>query len=64
MKLTKSLLCAATLLLGIAGAHAAELETIEKGALLIGSDQVYPPYDYVENGETKGLDRLADFVRL
>ncbi len=62
MKRMKSLLCAATLLLGIAGAHAAELETIEKGTLLIGSDQVYPPYDYIENGETKGLD--ADVMAL
>ncbi|TKT69553.1 ABC transporter substrate-binding protein [Aquamicrobium sp. LC103] len=28
----------------------------------IGSDQVYPPYDYVENGVTKGLD--ADVMAL
>lgn len=62
MKLMKRLLCAATLLFGLAGAQAAELETIEQGTLLIGSDQVYPPYDYIENGETKGLD--ADVMAL
>ncbi|QIG49056.1 ABC transporter substrate-binding protein [Nordella sp. HKS 07] len=55
-------LCAVTLAFGLAGAQAAEVETIEQGTLLIGSDQVYPPYDYIENGETKGLD--ADVMAL
>jgi polar amino acid transport system substrate-binding protein len=42
--------------------HAAEIQTIENGTLLIGSDQVYPPYDYIEDGVTKGLD--ADVMAL
>lgn len=46
----------------IHGANAADLKTIEAGTLLIGSDQVYPPYDYVENGVSKGLD--ADVMAL
>lgn len=46
----------AALALGTGAAHAEGVKTIEKGTLLIGSDQVYPPYDYVENGVTKGLD--------
>jgi polar amino acid transport system substrate-binding protein len=46
----------------IHAANAADLKTIEAGTLLIGSDQVYPPYDYVENGVTKGLD--ADVMAL
>ncbi|MGI6246885.1 MAG: ABC transporter substrate-binding protein [Pseudochelatococcus sp.] len=53
----------ALLPLGVAvPAGASELKTIEKGTLLIGSDQVYPPYDYVEDGVTKGLD--ADVMAL
>lgn len=53
----------ALLPLGVAApAGASELKTIEKGTLLIGSDQVYPPYDYVEDGVTKGLD--ADVMAL
>lgn len=53
----------ALLPLGVAAqAGASDLKTIEKGTLLIGSDQVYPPYDYVENGVTKGLD--ADVMAL
>lgn len=63
--MTKRLLAgfwAMTLAFGIVGAEAAEVETIEKGTLLIGSDQVYPPYDYIENGVTKGLD--ADVMAL
>ncbi|CAN7660732.1 transporter substrate-binding domain-containing protein [Pararhizobium sp. LjRoot238] len=35
---------------------AAELKTINEGTLLVGSDQVYPPYDFVEGGVTKGFD--------
>lgn len=42
--------------------HAAEIQTIENGTLVIGSDQVYPPYDYIEDGVTKGLD--ADVMAL
>ncbi|MDQ0474089.1 transporter substrate-binding domain-containing protein [Labrys wisconsinensis] len=45
-----------------AAARAADLQTIEPGTILVGSDQVYPPYDYVENGVTKGLD--ADVMAL
>lgn len=37
-------------------AMAQDLPTISAGVLTIGSDQVYPPYDYLENGETKGFD--------
>ncbi|MET2826089.1 transporter substrate-binding domain-containing protein [Mesorhizobium shangrilense] len=43
-------------------AHAAEPQTIEAGTLVIGSDLVYPPYDYMENGEAKGFD--ADLMAL
>ncbi|WP_274631354.1 transporter substrate-binding domain-containing protein [Arvimicrobium flavum] len=43
-------------------AQAEDVKTISLGVLQIGSDQVYPPYDYVENGETKGLD--ADVMAL
>ncbi len=35
---------------------AADVKTITDGMLLVGSDQVYPPYDYVEAGVTKGFD--------
>jgi polar amino acid transport system substrate-binding protein len=42
--------------------HAAEIETIQPGAIQVGSDQVYPPYDYIEGGVTKGLD--ADVMAL
>ncbi|MDW6022970.1 ABC transporter substrate-binding protein [Mesorhizobium sp. BAC0120] len=57
-------LLACTLVAGlvVGGAQAADVRTIEPGVLLAGSDQVYPPYDYVENGETKGLD--ADVMAL
>lgn len=41
---------------------AAEVQTIEAGTIQVGSDQVYPPYDYVEGGVTKGLD--ADVMSL
>ncbi len=37
-------------------AHSEDAGTITAGKLLVGSDQVYPPYDYLENGVTKGLD--------
>lgn len=63
MKGSMKYLAAALAVVWAAGsALAAEIETVEKGALLIGSDQVYPPYDYVENGETKGFD--ADVLAL
>ena len=54
-----------SLWLGVAAstsATAAELPTIEPKTILAGSDQVFPPYDYVENGVTKGLD--ADVMAL
>jgi len=58
-----SAMLAGVVSLGFAGnIHAAEVQTIESGTLLIGSDQVYPPYDYVEDGVTKGLD--ADVMAL
>jgi polar amino acid transport system substrate-binding protein len=56
---------AASLWLGVTGstcAIGAELPTTEPKTILVGSDQVFPPYDYVENGVTKGLD--ADVVAL
>ncbi|CCV06394.1 Extracellular solute-binding protein family 3 (fragment) [Mesorhizobium metallidurans STM 2683] len=37
-------------------AHSEDVGTITAGKLLVGSDQVYPPYDYLENGVTRGLD--------
>lgn len=43
-------------------AMAAEIPTIEAGTIQVGSDQVYPPYDYIEGGVTKGLD--ADVMAL
>lgn len=43
-------------------AHATDLKTIEDGTLVVGSDLVYPPYDYLENGEAKGFD--ADLMAL
>lgn len=43
-------------------AVAAEIQTIEAGTIQVGSDQVYPPYDYIEDGVTKGLD--ADVMAL
>jgi len=61
-------LFAGTVLAGLAvggiinGASATEVQTIESGTILVGSDQVYPPYDYVESGVTKGLD--ADVMAL
>jgi polar amino acid transport system substrate-binding protein len=48
--------------LSIGLVHAADIETIEPGTIQVGSDQVYPPYDYIEGGETKGLD--ADVMAL
>ncbi len=45
-----------TCALGINGTYAQNFKTITPGTLTIGSDQVYPPYDYQENGVTKGLD--------
>ncbi len=56
------LACAVLAGLAVGGANAAEVKTIESGTILAGSDQVYPPYDYVENGVTKGLD--ADVMAL
>lgn len=50
---------AAMLAVSLSGTTAAlsqDLPTIKAGTLTIGSDQVYPPYDYLENGETKGFD--------
>lgn len=41
---------------------ASALDTIEEGTITIGSDQVFPPYDYLENGVTKGFD--ADVMAL
>jgi polar amino acid transport system substrate-binding protein len=52
---------ALTIITGSA-ATASDLATVESGTLLVGSDQVYPPYDYVEDGVTKGLD--ADVMAL
>ncbi|WP_434730557.1 ABC transporter substrate-binding protein [Rhizobium binae] len=46
----------ATLAMGSFSAHGADLKTIEPGKITIGSDQVYPPYDYLEDGVTKGFD--------
>lgn len=43
-------------LAGITDAKSQDLPTINSGTLMIGSDQVYPPYDYLENGVTKGFD--------
>jgi polar amino acid transport system substrate-binding protein len=37
-------------------AMAADVTTISAGTLTIGSDQVYAPYDYQENGMTEGFD--------
>ncbi|WP_153435523.1 transporter substrate-binding domain-containing protein [Sinorhizobium saheli] len=43
--------------LGTASAAVAEdLKTITPGIISVGSDQVYPPYDYLEGGVTKGFD--------
>ncbi|WDZ81723.1 transporter substrate-binding domain-containing protein (plasmid) [Ensifer adhaerens] len=48
---------ALTLVVGAAPTAGADnLKTITAGSLLVGSDQVYPPYDYVEDGVTKGFD--------
>lgn len=55
-RLLLSAAIAAFSLTAVGQLQAEELKTIEKGTILIGSDQVYPPYDYVENGVTKGLD--------
>lgn len=46
----------ATIVMSGLSAHGADLKTIEPGKITIGSDQVYPPYDYLENGVTKGFD--------
>ena len=46
----------ATIMGIMSSAAARNLKTITAGTLLIGSDQVYPPYDYLENGVTKGFD--------
>ncbi|MCV9999283.1 transporter substrate-binding domain-containing protein [Pararhizobium sp. YC-54] len=46
----------ASVLLAVSPANAEEVKTINAGTLLVGSDQVYPPYDYIENGVTKGFD--------
>lgn len=46
----------AVTLAGTTAAMSEDLPTISAGTLSIGSDQVYPPYDYQENGETKGFD--------
>ncbi len=60
--LAASAILAAVSLGSVGHIHAAEIQTIESGTLLIGSDQVYPPYDYIEDGVTKGLD--ADVMAL
>lgn len=46
----------AVTLAGTTAALSEDLPTISAGTLSIGSDQVYPPYDYQENGESKGFD--------
>lgn len=52
-----AILAAATTTLGAASTAVAEdLKTITPGTIAIGSDQVYPPYDYLEDGVTKGFD--------
>lgn len=43
-------------------AAAQELRTIEPGKFLVGADQVYPPYIYLEDGVSKGFD--ADVMAL
>ncbi|WP_246732969.1 transporter substrate-binding domain-containing protein [Rhizobium ruizarguesonis] len=46
----------ATMTASGSSAAAGNLKTITEGTLLVGSDQVYPPYDYLEDGVTKGFD--------
>jgi len=41
---------------GAATVVAQDLKTITPGMISVGSDQVYPPYDYIEDGVTKGFD--------
>lgn len=41
---------------GAATALAQDLKTITPGTISVGSDQVYPPYDYIDDGVTKGFD--------
>lgn len=47
---------------GVTTVVAQDLKTITPGAISVGSDQVYPPYDYIEDGVTKGFD--ADVMAL
>lgn len=42
--------------------HAEQPKTITQGTLTIGSDLVYPPYDYLQDGEARGFD--ADLMAL
>ncbi|WP_234819355.1 transporter substrate-binding domain-containing protein [Sinorhizobium meliloti] len=52
-----AILLAAMTTLGTASAAVAEdLKTITPSIISVGSDQVYPPYDYLEGGVTKGFD--------
>ncbi|WP_245314522.1 transporter substrate-binding domain-containing protein [Sinorhizobium alkalisoli] len=53
---TAILLAAMTTLGTASAAVAQDLKTITPGIISVGSDQVYPPYDYLEDGVTKGFD--------
>lgn len=59
-KIASAAILAATVMTSVLGvlstANAQEVKTITAGTLLVGSDQVYPPYDYIENSVTKGFD--------
>jgi len=38
------------------GEDAAEFDTLTEGKIIVGSDTAYPPFEFVEGGETVGFD--------